>query len=430
MKKYRITLLYACLMSGVAFGQTTIKVNVENDAVRRYLDEVSYTRESASQVNDYTSLPGAGDIPNPAVVSLPETAADSLMLRYSEYSDFEARCDTVWIAKDKREEGVKIYNLVPDRTYFYQVLEPEAGNGKNMSLLVSGEIVTTGRVRMINARSIMNVRDLGGWETTDGKRIKYEKLYRGRELNGGYVADSADIELLKHLGIKAEIDMRYSDENGGAGISAFGFLGSDEAGTGSLPTYLFTNNSGCCDETHLTYYYWQQRYRKEFHFIVDNLKQNRPVYFHCVSGSDRTGLLAILLEGLLGVPYDGLVKDLELTSFSSFRKLTKAGREFIFDYFETLSGNTLQEKIRTFLVNKVFVSQSDINFLLSELLEEKPVYVGIVDVGRSSSANDHSLQPSGHAVYDLQGRRITEGRGKGVLLEVEKNGYRRKVIQR
>jgi protein-tyrosine phosphatase len=36
--------------------------------------------------------------------------------------------------------------------------------------------------------------------------------------------------------------------------------------------------------------------------------------FHCTAGKDRTGLMAMLLLGALGVPHDEIVRDYELTT--------------------------------------------------------------------------------------------------------------------
>ena len=414
--KRSVFLLSVCLAGHVCMAQTTIKVNVENEAVQRFLDEVSYTKESASQISQYINLSQPGDIPNPAIIEVPETDADSLLLRYSETLDFT---DTIWVLKgDKaREEGVRIYNLVPDRTYYYQLLV----HGSD-SIVSEGTIETSGRVRMINANSIRNVRDLGGWETVDGKRVRYEKLYRGRELNGQYVADSADVELLKHLGIRAEIDMRHNGEDDGAGISAFGFLSSNDTMNNDSVSYLFTDNSGCCDLSHLTNYYWQMRYRKEFKFIVENLRLGRPIYFHCVNGADRAGLLSMFIEGVLGVPYEGLMKDYELTSFWLTRR--KDYCEFVFDYIESLNGNTLKDKFRNYLVNNVMINQSDINFLRSELLEDKLVDVGIREMQDTSVKKSQS-----EGMYDLQGRRMNDTRHSGVYIHVDRKGVSSKVVR-
>lgn len=47
-------------------------------------------------------------------------------------------------------------------------------------------------------------------------------------------------------------------------------------------------------------------------------ESNYPVYFHCNAGADRTGTLAFLIEAVLGVSEEDVVKDYEITSFSSY----------------------------------------------------------------------------------------------------------------
>lgn len=423
MRLLKILSLGACFISNVCLSQTVIRVNVENAVVSQYLDEVYYTKESGSSIFDYMSLPEASDISNPAVVNVSEPDADSLLLRYSESPDFDSHCDSVWVTKEDEafDDGIKIYNLVPGCVYFFELYSfCNDSVGIHKQLIDEGRIETSGRVRMINARSVRNVRDLGGWETSDGKRIRYGKLYRGRELNGTYTADSADIELLKHLGIEAEIDLRHNGENAGSGISAFGFLGSEEIDSDESATYLFTNNSGCCELTHLTYNYWQQRYYNEFKFIIEKLREGKPVYYHCVDGADRVGMLSTLLEGMLGVTYDNMVKDFELSAFYIAR--SKEMREFIFDYIESLTGSTLQDKFCYYLKSYVHLSQSDINYLISELLEEKPVSVGISGEVLSEEANKSGKAVNNNECYDLLGRRVDGQRraGKTIFLPLKK----------
>ena len=47
-------------------------------------------------------------------------------------------------------------------------------------------------------------------------------------------------------------------------------------------------------------------------------KNNYPIYFHCNSGADRTGTLAFLILGLLGVSYEDITRDFETTSFTYY----------------------------------------------------------------------------------------------------------------
>ena len=53
--------------------------------------------------------------------------------------------------------------------------------------------------------------------------------------------------------------------------------------------------------------------------IFEHIKEadQKPIYYHCYGGADRTGTLGFLINGLLGVSYSDLVIDFELTSYSS-----------------------------------------------------------------------------------------------------------------
>lgn len=379
-----------CLVVRASMAQT-LYVNLENDAVMDYLDEVSYAYSTESQVAQYLQDGVRLDMPRPAELPIPETTAEKVTVTYSEMIDFS---DCITQETPVSEGVVRIYNLIPERVYFYKM----EADGK---VLMQGEIKTTGRVRMIYVPTAFNIRDMGGWETEDGNVIKYGKIYRGAELNGSIHTSEEDLATLRQLGIEAEIDLREATENDGAGISAFGFNADDN-------TYLFTNNSGCCDRSHLTGYSWTQRYRKEFEFIVRCLQEGHPVYQHCISGADRTGLLAWLLEGLLGVSYENMMKDYELTSFYKLR--TKNNVDFAYEYINSLNGETLQEKFKYYFTNRLYVSQANINYFINEMLEPK-VLVGITELTTPT--------PTSKPIYDLQGRRINKAT-KGIRVEAGK----------
>ena len=52
--------------------------------------------------------------------------------------------------------------------------------------------------------------------------------------------------------------------------------------------------------------------REIFRVLAD--EENYPIMFHCNAGADRTGTVAFLINGVLGVPYEDLTRDFELTS--------------------------------------------------------------------------------------------------------------------
>ena len=343
MRKAIISVLLVTAFCGLR--AQNYHVNLENEAVSRYLSEVTYTSaDDVSRVSDYTQLLSTrGDQPQVLTVKMSSVflavaRTGDLLIRYSTDESLPAgSTDTVVVQPSQLR--VPLYGLLPGQTYYYSV----DMKGRSVS---HGTIVTEGQVRMLCLPSLFNVRDIGGWPTADGRRIKYNKIIRGSEMNGLHVADSADLALMRQLGIAAEIDLRswYEEE---CGVSALGFKTTAEVPAGDVPTYLYTNDSGQL-LSHLTTYMYQYRWRNEFQFIVKNLKLGRTIYQHCRWGADRTGYLSLLLEGLLGVGYDGLVKDYELTSFCNSLTKKKDTIDPVIAFIASLEGETLQQQFRTY----------------------------------------------------------------------------------
>ena len=400
-------------MGSTVAAQTRI-FDLENSRVKQFLDEVTYTLESESMVSQYNiPMPMQRDVPNPVELSFPDDVeSDSIVLTISENPDYSYSTTMTLPVSDG--EAV-VYNLIPQRYYYYKMVA-------NKQEVKRGYFQTIGRVRMIYTPTTYNIRDIGGWETADGRQVRYGKIYRGCELNGMNMTDSADIATLKQLGIAAELDMRYTgehDEVDAAGVSAFGFQSSKIT---EENTYLCTENSGAYAE-HMNSSSWLLRYKKEFQFIIDNLRLDRPVYQHCIWGADRTGMLSVLIEGVLGVTYDNIVKDYELTSFSSRAgdRFKTAHLDSIIKKINQFDGNTLQEKFRTFLTKKVGLTTSNLDYLIETMLEKKWTTVDI---------KEQQVKPAAKkAVYDLQGRKATERRSKGIYIEVDEKGNSRKFIE-
>ena len=110
--------------------------------------------------------------------------------------------------------------------------------------------------------------------------------------------------------------------------------------------------------------------------FFNTVKSGKAVYFHCYSGADRTGYISMLIEGLLGVSEKDCSIDYELTSFcSSVGDRYRTGKPTDYDFrdgitfLRALPGTTFQNKIETYLVNQVGISQSDINDFKSLMLE-------------------------------------------------------------
>jgi len=165
---------------------------------------------------------------------------------------------------------------------------------------------TAGSVRIIQVKSFYNMRDMGGWKSSFGGRIRYGILFRSAQMDGihgVHISHTDSLILRSQLGIKADLDLRGGIENDGYTQSP---LGADV-------NYRIVSVNAYADIASK-----KELEAEAFRFILDNLRQGNPVVFHCVGGADRTGTLAYLMEVLLGVNELDADKDYELTSFSVF----------------------------------------------------------------------------------------------------------------
>lgn len=69
----------------------------------------------------------------------------------------------------------------------------------------------------------------------------------------------------------------------------------------------------------------------------------------------------MLLEGLLGVPQDQSNKNYELTTFSLAGLRARGQQNEMYNIVLGLNGQTVKDKFNTFFVEKLGVSQSDID---------------------------------------------------------------------
>lgn len=122
------------------------------------------------------------------------------------------------------ENSCDVINLLIGTRYYWKAVpnEGEAIEGTFKTLPMTPRYITTD--------FLQNVRDLGGWTTLQGKKVKQGLIFRGCEFNNsqgdtgrGFDISDADIDLLTNeLGIKTEIDFRSEGESQGITESALG----------------------------------------------------------------------------------------------------------------------------------------------------------------------------------------------------------------
>ena len=370
-------------------------VNIENLAVRKFLNNVTYTADDESVVAQYNVAPPTRrDIPNAVMIPVPEAQLPLRTFTYVNTEDNEEH--TIVIEKGASE--VYLYNLLPHQTFTYALYS------ENGLLLTDGEFTTSGNLRMVYAPSAYNIRDLGGWLTQDGARTAYGHLFRGSTLNGYANTTAEDLQRLRDMGIGAELDLRYQesyDKDMGCGTSAFGFTEGDDYYFAAANDYLASDLNNAATK---------QRLKAEFEFILKHFRQGNAVYYHCAWGADRTGFFTLLLEGILGVELDQIYKDYELTSFSAAPGATnrlKTSFQDRIDVILALSGETLRDKFENYFLNEMGVSQADIDYFRQVMLDSQET------VGISQPSTIHH-SPS--TIYDLQGRRLTSPTRPGLYI--------------
>lgn len=250
--------------------------------------------------------------------------------------------------------GVTHYNEVPN------VLTPFAGTD------AAGTLKPLDALRWIRTRNnsaeAWNVRDLGGW-ACDGGTVKYGLLIRGGKLGA---ADRA--VLVGELGIQHDLDLR-GREGGGSGDEP----DMTESPLGSDVWYTRTQQYAWYALTPVAT--WQAYLR----CVIDAVTHREPVYFHCTAGADRTGTLACVLEGLLGMSQSDIDKDYELTTFYSgsgsdatARRRNESDWKGLINAINAVSGDSFRDKCLHFTVGTCGMTLADINAYRAAMIDGTP----------------------------------------------------------
>ncbi len=336
--------------------------NIENFRARQFLENTDYSDPNATSVigNYFKPAPPRLDIPHNIGIPLPADQVVNATVKFGLESNFsDAKTQMIL----DHSSNCYIPNLIPGNTYFFQV---EAGG----TVLTQGKFQVEGPVRMIYAPSISNIRDLGGWTVQDGHQVRYGLIFRGGEANGQHSSVAEDRQTLIDLGVGGEVDLRsdnsYDSGHGEVGTCAFGFDQNKD--------YYFWEYCRDKEASDLTNSTSKQRFKKWFGFFLDHIRDGKAVYFHCVWGADRTGLTALLLEGLLGFSQEQMNLEYELTSLSFAGNRPKNGtpgygdHQAVIEAIKQYNGETLRDKFDTYWTDVVGIEKTDIEEFRSLML--------------------------------------------------------------
>jgi len=166
----------------------------------------------------------------------------------------------------------------------------------------------------------LNFRDLGGYPTTDGHTTRWRTVFRA---DGLHQLTDTDLETLRPVSLRTVIDLRTAaelDERGRFPVDAhpvaYHHLSIiDQTWDPSAP---FDTAGTPAEFLHSAYRTMLDSGAEHFATAFQLLAGHDalPAVFHCAVGKDRTGLLAALLLGSLGVPRSVIVDDYALTQSS------------------------------------------------------------------------------------------------------------------
>lgn len=287
----------------------------------------------------------AGDPYRPFVFEYSFTNCSGTLL----LGEREDLSDATQYALPESQTSITIHNLKVDTDYYYKVLV----DGQEYL----GNFHTALSTRYFYIPGVENTRDIGGATTLDGKRVKQGLLIRGAELDGlstavNIIPDDKLEEVQREYDFVYDMDLRRSEI----------YIGK------------FTSRLGVPQ----SFYYGPQHgeiFHKNFSAALKRIfsdlanPENYPMYLHCTWGQGRTGTVVFLLQGVLNMSEEDMVQEYRRSAYWESKMATSEDMRVITTGLEAYAGDTLQEKIVTFLITEIGVTEEEIASIRSIFLE-------------------------------------------------------------
>lgn len=340
--------------SSIEVKKTPALFNIENEVVSKYLKGVSYDNSdySYTMISLFRSLQTyyRKDLPSSIKIEWKNHC-------YNEQNQVLIRKEIVVTDNcsyriltelSVNEDSYYIDNLIPNIEYCVKVIDCFSDGSKQV--ILSKLLVVEGQLRMLklDGERMWNYRDLGGWPTKSGKKVKYKSLIRGGEVFRDddfriRLSEYGIHQLIYELGVNVELD--FGDFSKESPLVDYGV----EFIHGS--SYQITAyKKGLQDAD------GRQRYGNCLLAIIKCLAEGKTILFHCNAGADRTGTFAFIVEGLLGCSETDMAKDYELTSFSQYDERSRNSNEYstlISFIKQNYPGVTINEKIEAMTTTPV-----------------------------------------------------------------------------
>lgn len=167
--------------------------------------------------------------------------------------------------------------------------------------------------RLVHLQGAINFRDVGGYKTTDGKTVKWNRVFRSAAINK---LTDEDMNTIREKHIYTVIDFRGKQES--AAVPDRLLPGADytlsPAGSDSLPNMTqmaaLIKQGNFLDKMYgkASIPYFGERYRPLFQKLLA-VNDTTAILYHCTGGRDRTGMATALFLYTLGVPQQIIEED-------------------------------------------------------------------------------------------------------------------------
>ncbi len=276
------------------------------------------TLDSGAQAEDIFD-PAAYILPQPDDVWVDRRSNGNLVVHWMAPA---SRID-LWLTTDPDAQAdLRPLPAVVEPDERRAVIEPPAGSFDDSRPYFVLDL--DGRRRIVAERTLplgngVNFRDIGGYETIDGRRVRWGRVYRS-----GSLADLTDEDViyLGRLGLRLSCDLRTADEVAGH---------PDRLPDGATAFHRPIVAQVSRLRRVVTLYRKRRRLQEllaEAYTVM--LDQNGPVFagliqaaadpaclplvVHCTAGKDRTGLGIALMLSTLGVADDVILADYTLSN--------------------------------------------------------------------------------------------------------------------
>ena len=201
-----------------------------------------------------------------------------------------------YVVQGTKDTSISFYNSFLGTNYFKIVANFTTGDKQSSDVMAFK--VTEQAPRNLYVGNMPNCRDMGGRTTYAGGKIKQGLIYRtsGSKFDNNTPSnDEAKNILANQLKVKKEINVADSTK-----YNVISNVENCYMAYGSVPYSNLARNS--------------VRIRQVMDILAD--ESNYPVFYHCRIGTDRTGITGIMINGLLGVPFNEALQDYGFSNFA------------------------------------------------------------------------------------------------------------------